>query len=101
MHFENLREIVPVWKWPLSRLGCFDDFGAKAAGFLWVVAFLELRENDDLRDKAGFPPLPPTDRNFVPAAFVKAQHGFLLLWRRLQCCVSLVLHLPALPTFRV
>ena len=45
-------------------LVCFGDFGAEAARFLYVLAFLELRQNDsdDLRDKAGLPSLPPTDR---------------------------------------
>ena len=44
-------------------LGCFGDFGAEAARFLYVLAFLELRQNDDMRNKAGLPPLPPTDRS--------------------------------------
>ena len=30
---------------------------------LYVLAFLELRQNDDMLDKAGLPPLPPTDRS--------------------------------------
>ena len=35
----------------------------EAARFLYVLAFLELRQNDDMRNKAGLPPLPPTDRS--------------------------------------
>ena len=38
-------------------LGCFGDFGAETARFLYVLAFLELRQNDDMRNKAGLPPL--------------------------------------------
>ena len=42
-------------------LGCFGDFGAEAALFLYVLAFLELRKNADMLDKAqaGLPSLPP------------------------------------------
>ena len=36
-------------------LGCFGDFGAEAARFSFVLAFLELSQNDDMLDKAGLP----------------------------------------------
>ena len=42
---------------------CFGDFGAESAQFLYVLAFLEFPQNDDMLDKAGLPPLPPTDRS--------------------------------------
>ena len=44
-------------------LGCFGDIGVGAARFLYALAFLELRQNDDMLDKAGLPTLPPTDRS--------------------------------------
>ena len=43
-------------------LGCFGDFGAEAGWFLYILAFLEQRQDIDLQDKAGLPPLPLTDR---------------------------------------
>ena len=76
-------------------LGCFGDFGAEpaeAARFLYVLAFLELRQNDELRDNAELPPLPSTDRSqFRASCFRKSSTRILLLWLSLKLCVSRVL----------
>ena len=84
-------------------LGCFGDFGAEAALFLYVLAFLELQQNDDMQNKAGLPPLPPTDRlQFRARCFRQVRLGFLLLWLRLRRCILPVLQvcLP-LRSFRI
>ena len=44
-------------------LGCFGSIGSKAARFLCTLAFLELRQHDALRERAGLAPLSPTDRS--------------------------------------
>ena len=52
---------------------------------LYVLAFLELRQNDDMRNKAGFLRSPRLiARNFVHDALGKVRLGFLLLWLRLR-----------------
>ena len=44
-------------------LGCFGGIGSQAARFLCTLAFLELRQHDALRERAGLAPLSPTDRS--------------------------------------
>ena len=42
-------------------LGCFGGIGSQAARFLCTLAFLELRQHDALRERAGLAPLSPSD----------------------------------------
>ena len=85
----------------LFVLGCL----VKAALFLYILAFLELRQMMVCETKLGSlcsQALLPTACNFMPTAFFKARLGFLLLFLRLLWCVSLVLQvcLP-LPNIRM
>ena len=44
-------------------LGCFGGIGYQAARFLCALAFLELRQHDAIRERAGLAPLSPSDRS--------------------------------------
>ena len=44
-------------------LGCFGGIGSQEARFLCTLAFLELRQHDALRERAGLAPLSPSDRS--------------------------------------
>ena len=44
-------------------LGYFGGIGSKAARFLCALAFLEFRQHDAIRERAGSAPLSPSDRS--------------------------------------
>ena len=84
---------MPVWEWaewPIVPfvLGCFCDFGAEEAQFLYTLAFQGMAFLEQTMIFASklslLSSLRLTACNFVPTAFVKARLGFLLLWLRLQ-----------------
>ncbi len=56
----------------------FGALGPSAIRYLWVLAMLELRLNETLRNAQGLDPL--SERNSEPIAIDPALLGWLLLW---------------------
>ena len=84
-------------------LGCFGGIGYQAARFLCALAFLELRQHDAIRERAGLALLSPSDRSqFRARCFDRRLREYLRLWPKLLSCVLLELrcYLP-LPTFLI
>ena len=62
--------------------GCFGGIGSQAARFLCALAFLELRQHDDICQRAGLAPLSPSDcsgdnaPSFALGVFDRRQSGY-------------------------
>ena len=82
-----------------ARPRCFGDFGAEAARFLYVLAFLESQQNDDMRDKAWLPPLPRTDRSQFRARCL-SQSSTRISAALAKATVMRITVTPSLPTPR-
>ena len=84
-------------------LGCFSGIGSQAARFLCALAFLELRQHDAIRERAGLAQLSPADRSqFCALCFRQASTRISAAWPKLLLCVVLVLrHSLPPPTFLI
>ena len=73
-------------------LGCFGGIGYQAARFLCALAFLELRQHDAIRERAGLAPLSPS----LPVSRISAA-----LAKLLSCVLLELLRYLHLPTFLI